>query len=178
MPHDLKSPELTANWEQKLAAIAKGKLDKNSFIGEMRGYAKAVVADIKNSREQYRHDNMTRTKCPDCGKYMLEVSGKKGKMLVCQDRECGHRKGIARVTNARCPNCHKKMEMRGEGEARLFVCGCGHREKLSAFNERREKETSKVSKRDVSQYLREQSKAKDEPLNSALAEALAKLNLK
>ncbi len=178
VPHDLKSPELTANWEQKLAAIAKGRLDKNSFIAEMRGYAKAVVADISNSKEQYRHDNMTRTKCPDCGKYMLEVSGKKGKMLVCQDRECGHRKGIARVTNARCPNCHKKLEMRGEGESRLFVCGCGYREKLSAFNARREKETSKLSKRDVSQYLREQNKAKDEPLNSALAEALAKLNLK
>ncbi len=178
VPRDLKSPELTANWEQKLAAIAKGALNKTAFINEMRAYARAVVTDIKNSQEQYRHDNMTRTKCPDCGKYMLEVNGKKGKMLVCQDRECGHRKGIARVTNARCPNCHKKMEMRGEGDARLFVCGCGYREKLSSFNERREKETSKVSKSDVNQYLRNQSKAKEEPLNSALADALAKLKLK
>ena len=34
--------------------------------------------------------------CPDCGKPMLEVNGKKGKMLVCQDRECGHRKNVSR----------------------------------------------------------------------------------
>lgn len=178
VPADLRSPELTAKWEQQLAEIAKGKLDKQKFVAEMRSYARTLVTEIKNSQEQFRHDNMTRSKCPDCGKYMLEVSGKKGKMLVCQDRECGYRKGIARVTNARCPNCHKKLELRGEGDGRLFVCGCGHREKLSSFNERRDKETTKLSKRDVSQYLREQSKAKDEPLNSALADALAKLKLK
>lgn len=60
-------------------------------------------------------------------------------MLVCQDRECGYRKGISRVTNARCPNCHKKLELRGEGEGQTFVCSCGYREKLTAFNNRKRK---------------------------------------
>jgi DNA topoisomerase-3 len=50
---------------------------------------------------------MTGARCPECGKYLLEVNNKKGKMLVCQDRECGYRKGVAKVTNARCPECHK-----------------------------------------------------------------------
>jgi DNA topoisomerase III len=108
---------------------------------------------------------------------MLEINGKKGKMLVCQDRECGHRKGIAKVTNARCPNCHKKLELYGEGEGQIFVCGCGYREKLTAFNERRKKETTNISKQDVSRYLAEQQKTSDAPVNSALAEALAKLKL-
>ena len=175
VPEDLKSPALTAQWEQKLGAIAKGSLNKNVFIQEMRGYAKSVVNEIKNSEETFRHDNMTKTKCPECGKYMLEVKGKKGKMLVCQDRECGHRKNVAMVTNARCPNCHKKLELRGEGEGQIFVCGCGHKEKMSAFNERRKKDNNKVSKQDVSRYLNDQKKAKDEPINSALADALAKL---
>jgi DNA topoisomerase-3 len=177
VPEELKSPELTAQWELKLGAIAKGKLSKNTFIDEMRKYAKEVVSEIKNSEEKFKHDNLTRTKCPECGKYMLEVNGKKGKMLVCQDRDCGYRKGIARVTNARCPECHKKLELRGEGEGQIFVCGCGYKEKLSAFNERKKNESSNVSKRDVSNFIKAQNKANDGPINSALAEALAKLKL-
>ncbi len=177
VPDELKSPELTAQWEMKLGAIAKGTLNKQEFINEMRSYAKEVVNEIKNSEEKFRHDNLTRTKCPECGKYMLEVNGKKGKMLVCQDRECGYRKGVAKITNARCPECHKKLELRGEGDGQIFVCSCGYREKLSAFNERKKNESSKVNKKDVSNFLKHQNKANNEPMNSALAEALAKLKL-
>ena len=173
-PEDLRSPALTAQWEQKLTAIAKGKLPKQAFIGEMKDYAKEIVSDIKQSEKKFKHDNITGTKCPDCGKLLLEVNGKKGKMLVCQDRECGYRKGVSRVTNARCPNCHKKMEMRGQGEAQTFVCKCGHHEKLSSFQKRRGKDSKhKATKRDVNQYMKQQNQ--DEPINTALADALAKL---
>ena len=176
VPEDLKSPALTGEWEKKLEQISKGQLKKNDFIHEIKNYTKSVVTQIKNSETRFKHDNMTGTKCPDCGKLMLEVQGKKGKMLVCQDRECGHRKNIAKVTNARCPNCHKKLELRGEGEGQTFACKCGHREKLSTFNERRKKEkNTKVSKKDVSKYLKHQQK--EEPINTALADALAKLKL-
>ncbi|AOY77976.1 DNA topoisomerase III [Clostridium formicaceticum] len=175
VPEDLKSPALTAEWEQKLAAISKGSLKKESFIGEMRDYTKTVVREIKNSEDVFKHDNLTRTKCPECGKYMLEVNGKKGKMLICQDRECGHRKAVAKITNARCPNCRKKLELRGEGEGQIFVCSCGHREKLSAFNERKKSAGDKVSKKEVSRYLKEQKKQAEEPINTALADALSKL---
>ncbi|MFS1516168.1 DNA topoisomerase III [Bacillus sp. SCS-151] len=179
VPEDLKSPELTAEWEQKLEAISKGSLQKTAFINEMKHYAKDVVHKIKNSDKKFKHDNVTGKKCPDCGKPMLEVNGKKGKMLVCQDRECGHRKNVSKVTNARCPNCRKKLELRGEGEGQIFVCSCGHREKLSTFNERRKSSKNKnVSKREVSNYLKKQNKQSDEFKNPALAEALAKLKLK
>lgn len=177
VPEDLRSPALTAEWEQKLASIAKGTMNKGSFIAEIRNYAKESVNEIKNSQENFRHDNLTRNRCPDCGKYMLEVKGKKGKMLVCQDRECGHRKAVSKISNARCPNCHKKLELRGEGEGQIFVCGCGHKEKLSAFKERKKNEGDKVNKKDVAKYLKEQKKEKDEPINSALADALSKLKL-
>ena len=176
-PEDLKSPALTAQWEQKLSAIAKGTLDKQVFINEMRKYAQEVVKEIKNSKEIFKHDNRTRSKCPDCGKYLLEVNGKKGKMLICEDRNCGHRKGVAKVTNARCPDCRKKLELRGEGEGQIFVCQCGYREKLSVFNERRKKEGSKVDKKDVANYMNQQKRADDGPINTALADALAKLKL-
>lgn len=178
VPEDLRSPKLTANWETKLSSIAKGALKKDTFINEMRTYAKEVVTDIKNSEEKFKHDNITRTKCPECGKYMLEVNGKKGKMLICQDRSCGFRKALAKVTNARCPECHKKLELRGEGQGQIFVCTCGYKEKLTAFNERKNKESDKLTKRDVAKFLNKQNKANDAPINSELAEALAKLNLK
>lgn len=177
VPAELKTPALTAQWEQKLAAIAQGVLKKQVFTDEMRRYATAVVQEIKSSEEHFKHDNLTRTKCPECGKYLLEVNGKKGKMLVCQDRECGFRKGVARVTNARCPNCHKKLELRGEGEGQIFVCACGYREKLAVFLERRKQEGGKVSKQEVSQYLRQQDHVDEKPINTALADALAKLKL-
>lgn len=178
VPIDLKSPTLTAKWEQKLSLIAKGSLPQHVFLDEMRNFAKEVVQEIKNSQEQFKHDNITRTKCPECGKYLLEVVGKKGKMLVCQDRDCGYRKGVARVTNARCPTCHKKMELRVEGEGQWFACGCGYREKLSAFQNRRKQDGDKASKTDVSRYLQEQTKKHQAPVNTALADALAKLKLK
>lgn len=176
VPEELKSPTLTAEWEQKLEAIANGKLKKEVFISEMKNYTKEIVSEIKASDKKYKHDNISTKSCPDCGKPMLEVNGKKSKMLVCQDRECGHRKNVARVTNARCPQCKKKLELRGEGDGQIFVCKCGHREKLSAFEARRKKEGGgKVDKRSVQKYLKQQDN--DEPVNNALAEALKGLKL-
>lgn len=116
VPPDLKSAELTAKWEQQLSLIAEGKANDRKFIEEMRGYASSLVQAVKSSTAEYKHDNITREPCPQCGKYLLEVNGKKGKMLVCQDRDCGYRKSISVITNARCPECHKKLEMRGEGD--------------------------------------------------------------
>ena len=177
VPQDLKSPALTAQWEMRLQAIAKGKDSRQKFMKEIEAYTQDLISEIKTGNGSFRHDNMTRTKCPQCGKFMLEVNGKHGKMLVCQDRECGHRETISRVTNARCPVCHKKMELIGKEDNKRFVCSCGYKEKLSAFQDRREKEGKGVSKREVSQYMKKQAKEAEVPVNNALAEALAKLNL-
>ena len=177
VPEELRSPLTTAEWEQKLELIAKGKLKKEDFIKEIKKLTIEIVSDIKASTKRFKHDNISTKKCPDCGKPMLEVNGKKGKMLVCQDRECGHRKNVTRVTNARCPQCHKKMELRGEGEGQIFACKCGYREKMSAFQARRKNASKgKVDKHTVQKYLKKQDK-EQEPLNNALAEALKGLKL-
>ena len=170
VPPDLKSAELTAKWEQQLSLIAEGKANDRKFIEEMRGYASSLVQAVKSSTAEYKHDNMTREPCPQCGKYLLEVNGKKGKMLVCQDRDCGYRKSISVITNARCPECHKKLEMRGEGDKKAFFCVCGYREKLSDFEKR--KESTGAGKRDVAKYMQQQAKQK--PAGNALADQLAK----
>lgn len=177
VPEDLKKPELTADWEKKLLAISEGRLKKDIFISEIRGYTEEIVREIAGGEGQFRHENLTNHLCPNCGKRMLSVQGKNSKMLVCQDRSCGYRESVSRKTNARCPKCHKKMEMYGKGEAQTFVCSCGYKEKLSAFQNRRKKEGAGVSKRDVQQYMRRQQKEANEPINNAFAAAFAKLNL-
>lgn len=174
VPEDLKKPELTADWEGKLSAIAKGSLRKEKFLEEIRNYTEELIEEIKKGDGKFRHDNVTNKKCPECGKPMLAVKGKNARMLVCQDRACGHKEVIARISNARCPNCHKKMEIIKKGDEEQFVCACGHKEKMSAFKARRAKEGAGVSKKDVQRYLKQQ---KDEPVNTAFADAFAKLKL-
>ncbi|MDY5211763.1 DNA topoisomerase III [Intestinibacter sp.] len=175
-PKDLKSPELTAKWEKTLNDISKGKSKKNEFLNEMKNYSKTIVKEIKNSENKFKHDNLTRNKCPKCGKFMLEVNGKRGKMLVCEDRECNTRKLISQTTNARCPNCHKRLELKGEGEGKIFTCSCGYREKLSSFNKRKAEEKGKASKKDINKYLKNQNK-EQEAFNNPFA-ALANLKKK
>ena len=168
-PSDLRSAALTAQWEARLGDIARGREQEQRFVGEIRRYAARLVSEVKASDAVYRHDNVTREKCPDCGKFLLAVQGKRGKLLVCPDRECGYRRSVTQTTNARCPNCHKKMELRGEGESQFFACVCGYREKLSDFKKRRE--TGAAGKRDVQRYLAGQQEEKG---TSAMAEQLKK----
>lgn len=177
VPEDLKKPELTAKWEMKLSAIARGDLKRDIFMEEIRDYCRELLDQIKTGEGQFHHDNLTNTRCPVCGKRMLSVKGKNSQMLVCQDRACGHRETVSRTSNARCPVCHKKMELRGKGEGQIFVCSCGHKEKLSAFKDRRKKEGAGVSKKDVARYLNQQKKEEKEPLNNAFAAALAGLRV-
>lgn len=177
VPEELKKPDLTADWEIKLSKIAKGNLKRATFMKDIRGYSQELISEIKTGSGQFRHDNLTNTKCTVCGKRMLLVKGKKSEMLVCQDRECGHREVLARTSNARCPVCHKKMELRGKEAGQLFICKCGYKEKLTAFQERRKKEGAGVSKKDVANYMNQQNKKAAEPVNNAFAQALAGLKL-
>ncbi|MEY8338668.1 DNA topoisomerase III [Lachnospiraceae bacterium 62-35] len=176
VPGDLKKPELTADWEMKLSEIAKGKLSRPLFMEAIRDYTIQLIDEIKTGEGQFYHDNMTNKKCPQCGKRLLLVKGKNSEMLVCQDRECGYRETLARTSNARCPKCRKRMELRGKGESQIFVCQCGYKEKLSSFQERRKREGAGVTKRDIAQYMNRQRKEAEQPINSAFADALAKLN--
>ena len=177
VPEDLKKPELTADWEMKLSQIAKGKIRQGDFLHEIRDYTCEIVDEIKSGEGTFRHDNLTNKVCPRCGKKLLAVNGKNSKMLVCQDRECGYRETISRTTNARCPKCHKRMDMYVKGKEETFICACGYKEKLSAFQARRKKEGAGVGKRDVQNYLRRQQKEANEPVNNAFAQALSGIKL-
>lgn len=169
-PEDLRSPALTAEWENKLTQIATGKLSKSKFIAEIKTYTREIVQEIKAADATFKHDNLTGTKCPRCDSLMLEIENRHGKLLRCKDRSCNYKKNIYKNTNARCPNCKKRLKLYGEGEGQMFTCVCGHREKMTTFQERRKNaQHTKVSKKDVNRYLKKQDDFKNNPFADALA---------
>ncbi|MEQ8155796.1 MAG: DNA topoisomerase III [Clostridiaceae bacterium] len=181
VPEELKSPLLTAEWEMELELISKGKRNPKDFIERMRNYASELVQEVKGSSDKFKHDNITGKKCPECGKYMLEVKGKHGVMNVCQDRACGHRENVSKFTNARCPECHKRLELRGQGEGQIYVCAntnCNFREKASMFNKRFNSKADKVNKRDVNNYMKKLKKESEEVINNPFGDLMNMFNAK
>lgn len=167
VPTDLKSPILTANWENCLENISKGKLDDKKFLDDMKKYTIELINDVKGRDSKFVHNNITGVKCPECGKKMLEVKSKTGIMYVCQDRVCGHRETISRNTNARCPECKKKLVIKGSGEGKIYVCSgdsCNFREKASVF-EQRFKNDKKADKMEVNNYMKKMKKQAEEELS-------------
>lgn len=176
-PSDLREPLLTAKWEKELESISKAKAEKRKFIEEIKKYTVSLVENVKESQQQYKHDNLTGTKCLVCGKPMLKVNGKKGKMLICQDRDCGEKIHISRQTNIKCPTCHKFMELFGNGEKKMYVCSCGFKEKADTFHKKMAEQKG-ASKNTIQNYMRKQKQAEREEkkelstFGKALLEAL------
>lgn len=168
-PQKLTSPLLTAEWEEKLLLIEKGKYNKQQFIKEMKELTTEVVNTIKNSEQKYKHDNLTTTECPTCGKFMIKVKTKNGQMLVCQDPSCKTKKNVQRKTNARCPNCKKKMTLFGKGKDATYRCTCGHSETQAQMDKRmKEKSSGKVSKKEMKKYMNQQEELDNNPFKDAL----------
>ena len=168
-PSELTSPILTAQWEEKLMLIEKGKYNSQKFIQEMKNFTFKVVNKIKSSEQKYKHDNLTTTECPTCGKFMIKVKTKNGQMLVCQDPKCKTKKNIQRKTNARCPYCKKKMTLFGKGKEAVYRCVCGHTETQSQMDKRmRDKTNGKVSRKEMKKYINKKEEIDNNPFKDAL----------
>ncbi|MBI5974644.1 DNA topoisomerase III [Staphylococcus canis] len=172
-PEALTSPLLTAEWEDKLTQIEKGKYQRQQFINEMKQFTHEIIQTIKNSDQKYKHDNLTTAECPTCGKFMLKVKTKNGSMLVCQDPSCKTKKDVQTKTKARCPQCKKRLTKFGTGKSATYRCVCGFTETQENMDKRfKNKGKDKVSKRDMKKYM------KDEELdNNPFKDALQGLKL-
>lgn len=178
VPKDLKEPELTAKWELELQKIAENKQNPNTFINHIKTYTNNLIKQINASEFKYKHDNLTSKKCPKCNNLMLEVNGKKGKLLICSNPNCKHRQTISIITNARCPNCHKKLELVGTKDKQLFVCkNCNYRQSLKAFKKEKKNKLQSANKNDVKKYLRQQQNHQTDIEDSPFA-ALLKMKIK
>ncbi len=171
VPADLKSAVMTAKWEERLSLISKGKADSKKFISEMEEYTQGLISSVKASEKRYKHENITKEKCPECGEFLLDVNGKKGKLYVCSNPDCRYRRSISTNTNARCPECHKAMQIRGEGEKRSFYCVCGYREKVKDFEARHTKDGA--TSYEVKSFMAKQEK-ENKGFNNSLAAQLEK----
>ncbi|MFT8872390.1 MAG: DNA topoisomerase 3 [Sporolactobacillus sp.] len=163
---ELRSPQLTAEWEHELENIARGSGHAQRFMDHIRTQTSALVEAIRTSTRDYRIANMTELICPDCGEHLREVRDRDGaRILVCSSRTCNYRRRKdPKLANHRCAHCHKKMEIhQGKNGFYLQCRTCGIVEKM-------DKGAKRADKRETRQLL--QKLNDDQPFASNLADAL------
>lgn len=158
VPPTLKSPSLTAIWEQRLAKIEKGQDSKNSFIKDMEENTKQLINEVVNCEHTYKHENATKHKCPNCGKTLLEVNNKYGKSLVCMDKSCGYHKVLSKNTNFICPSCKKKLVLVMGSNKEVLICSCGFKENKESFLTKLNDNKNTMNKKTIDIYLKKQEK--------------------
>ena len=88
LPDTLTSPMLTAEWEQKLTAIARGEGDPAAFMAGISDMARELVKTYSHISEEgqklFAPEREAVGLCPHCGKPVYE--GKKN--FYCSDRSC------------------------------------------------------------------------------------------
>jgi len=80
---DLKSPELTAQWEQKLSEIQEGRLKDSVFMEEIQNFIKQIIPIIQSNAIPSRQRVGT---CPQCKKGTI-YEGKKSSYYCSRYRE-------------------------------------------------------------------------------------------
>ena len=88
LPEALTSPMLTAEWEQRLSAVAKGEVDPGEFMEGIRSMTRELVQTYSHISEDgqklFAPEKEVIGNCPRCGKPVYE--GKKN--FACSDRAC------------------------------------------------------------------------------------------
>ena len=62
----LSSPELTGEWEYRLKQMESGKLDRDSFMKDIRTYTAEIVESVRDYMKNGKNPDLTET-CPACG---------------------------------------------------------------------------------------------------------------
>ena len=88
LPDTLTSPILTAEWEQKLTAIARGEADPAEFMAGISEMTRELVKNYSHISEEsqklFAPERESVGLCPRCGKPVYE--GRKN--FYCSDRSC------------------------------------------------------------------------------------------
>ena len=89
LPDSLKSPVLTAEWEQQLTAIARGEADPDTFTDGICDMVRELVKKYTGISEEgqklFAPEKEIIGCCPRCGKPVYECK----KNFACSDRACG-----------------------------------------------------------------------------------------
>ena len=88
LPESLTSPALTAEWENRLTEIAKGKADPDEFMAEIEAQVRRLVKTYScisaDKQNLFQSERVIIGKCPRCGENVYE--GKKN--FYCGNRGC------------------------------------------------------------------------------------------
>ena len=88
LPESLTSPALTAEWENRLTEIAKGKADPDEFMAEIEAQVCQLVKTYScisaDKQNLFQSERVIIGKCPRCGENVYE--GKKN--FYCGNRGC------------------------------------------------------------------------------------------
>ncbi|MBO5568690.1 MAG: DNA topoisomerase 3 [Clostridia bacterium] len=86
MPEQIRSPSMTADWEEKLLGIEKGSYSPGSFMEEIKEMTASLVRTYEAAKdaEALRPSRIVIGICPHCGHEVVER--KKG--WFCDNREC------------------------------------------------------------------------------------------
>jgi DNA topoisomerase-3 len=109
VPEPLRSPELTARWESRLARVAEGLEPAEGFQADIRDNARELVAQVKASTAAYKPRNPGAPPCPVCGRPLLAVQDRRGrKILACQALSCGYEQGARESEGPHRPSPREK----------------------------------------------------------------------
>jgi DNA topoisomerase-3 len=82
--HKLTSPELTGDWENKLADIEHGRGDRRQFMDGIAEFTKETVDQIASlDKEQLRPERVELGPCPRCGAVTGEIIRENSKAYGC-----------------------------------------------------------------------------------------------
>ena len=88
LPEVLTSPQLTAEWETKLTAIAKGEADPDGFMVGIEEMTRSLISRYsqisEDAQKLFQSERVVIGKCPRCGEAVYE--GKKN--YYCGNRAC------------------------------------------------------------------------------------------
>ena len=88
LPESLTSPVLTAEWENRLTEIAKGKADADEFMAEIEAQVRQLVKTYScisaDKQNLFQSERVIIGKCPRCNENVYE--GKKN--FYCGNRSC------------------------------------------------------------------------------------------
>ena len=66
----LSSPELTGEWEYRLKQMESGKLERDSFMKDIRTYTAEIVASVRDYMQNGKNEDLP-IACPSCGEPAL-----------------------------------------------------------------------------------------------------------
>ena len=87
LPEQLQSPQLTAEWEQRLQQVERGELSAENFEADIQSMVGDLIDNytpVDGSEVLFQDSQAVVGKCPRCGFPVIE----REKGFFCQNREC------------------------------------------------------------------------------------------